>query len=231
MDLASISPTQAWAALGECVHPGVIAAIATFALGKMQRPDAFLSQQIRFGSAFTGLVDGFYEGWSRTLQQEGAFLQYVLGSEKRRSWLALLRARHPSATFLHDSCCEAATLYAPDVDIWCCGWPCQTVSSENRCRTDREIREMLTLLRRALLYLQCRPRARMPRIVLFENVPGLAQVFHGEAYIEVNKYLASLPYIWYHDVLCPHDICASSTQRPRLFWLGILDTAHAHEPN
>jgi len=104
----------------------------------------------------------------------------------------------------------------PDIDLYVCGFPCQSFSIANPNRQGFEIKHG-TLFFEAFKVIE----HKRPKYFVLENVKGLISHNNGETYTVVREYLSTLEdYTIHYKVLNTMDFGVPQN-RPRLYMIGI----------
>ena len=167
---------------------------------------------LRLGTDFSGI-----DAPLQALRNLGVCVEYLFASEIAADVREHVRL-HGSPDRLYDDVTTRDHTELPHVDLYVAGFPCQSFSLRGAHRGTSEPRGLL--VQHSLAYI----RHARPRVVVFENVPGLLTPRHRALLDETVTAMRSMGYSVDHRVLSARDF-GCPQNRKRLFIVGIHGVA------
>jgi hypothetical protein len=163
----ALTEIQAVSALGRSVHVGVARSILAALI-----EEGVLHAGITYGSAWSG-IDVFAAAVDEELKGKW---RYVFASEevprRRKALHEAWKSRGLRLSNCYGDAEGAEACKAPQVDLWFGSPECTAYSKRNHARSEEEQRDEIDGISRGLEYV----RARMPRVVIVENVSEVSVV-------------------------------------------------------
>jgi DNA (cytosine-5)-methyltransferase 1 len=149
------------------------------------------------------------------LRMMGVPFVHEFSSEMDSHCVASIKANYNPKIIFGDMT-KRVLKHIPDIDLYICGFPCQTFSSAGKREGVRDVRGML--------FWECFRviRYKLPTFFILENVKGLLSIDHGEVFGRMMKQLNELTmYHIEHRVMNTKDYGIPQS-RERVFIVGVL---------